>query len=739
MVFLFAAGSLSGAVSIPGLDQLKDNPSAQGRLLLNELQCAACHENPKGFAGLPARTAPDLSDVGGRLRADWVRSFIASPAKVAPGSVHPDILTGKHAGSAKVQTEAMTHYLMMLKRAKPITESRGSADKGRDLYGKLGCAACHGSPDSLDPGAKYSSTTAFASFLQDPMHNNPGSRMPSLHLSAEEALDIATFLIKDSRRNAGFIPDFEKVTQGKSYFKVLNCGACHTTVSGGRLIRPEGILGPPPGLAELAGREGKGCLKSKPTGSWPFFGLDPDQARMVADALKDIAKPAKTSAKERVATRMALLNCHACHSRDGVGGPSGDRDKYFQTTQAAMGPEGRLPPHLDHAGAKLNPSWLKEVIGKGTKVRPYMMTRMPGYGDHNTRGLAEDFAVADKDKVKPLPDPPNIKIREALKQGRLMVGSKGLACVSCHTFGGTPSLGVQGMDLAVMKKRLQPDWFRHYLVNPTAMRPGTRMPSFWPDGKSTKPEILGGDTAKQIQAIWKYLALGEKAAVPSGLARSGTMLVAGDEARIYRNFIQGAGPRAIGVGFPGEVNLAWDANNLRPAIIWQGDFIDASKHWVGRGSGFQGPAGINTLSLPSGLSLAILKDADAPWPDTGGRGPDTRFKGYLLDESRFPSFRYIFHGIEVTDYYEPFEAGDAFVLRRTLTLKGKPVKGLTYRAAVGENLQVVEPGGKFRIGDMTVTLTISRDPKFKLRQGREITVPLDLSDGMLTVTQVYDW
>jgi hypothetical protein len=217
------------------------------------------------------------------------------------------------------------------------------------------------------------------------------------------------------------------------------------------------------------------------------------------------------------------------------------------------------------------------------------------------------------------------------------------------------------------------------------------------------------------------------------------MLVPGDEARIYRNFIQGAGPRAIGVGYPGEVNLAWDANDLRPALIWQGDFMDASKHWVGRGSGFQGPAGFNTLNLPRGLSLAILEDEDAPWPSTGGRTPDTRFKGYQLDESRFPAFRYIFHGIEVTDYYEPFEAGDAFVLRRTMTLKGKAVKGLTYLAASGENLQVIEPGGKFRIGDLTVTLTVSKDPRFKLRQGREITVPLDLSDGTLTITQVYDW
>ena len=49
-----------------------------------------------------------------------------------------------------------------------------------------------------------------------------------------------------------------------------------------------------------------------------------------------------------------------------------------------------------------------------------------------------------------------------------------------------------------------------------------------------------------------------------------------DEARLYRNFIDGAGTRAIGVGYPGEVNLAWDANHLRPALFWHGPFMDAS-------------------------------------------------------------------------------------------------------------------------------------------------------------------
>ena len=36
-----------------------------------------------------------------------------------------------------------------------------------------------------------------------------------------------------------------------------------------------------------------------------------------------------------------------------------------------------------------------------------------------------------------------------------------------------------------MAKQLRPEWFRQYLLEPTALRPGTRMPGFWPDGKAT--------------------------------------------------------------------------------------------------------------------------------------------------------------------------------------------------------------------------------------------------------------
>ena len=91
-------------------------------------------------------------------------------------------------------------------------------------------------------------------------------------------------------------------------------------------------------------------------------------------------------------------------------------------------------------------------------------------------------------------------------------------------------------------------------------------------------------------------------------------MIAFDEAVIYRNFIEGAGARAIGVGFPEKLNLAFDADNMRLAMLWHGGFIDAARHWTARGAGFEKPLGDNVLHLPTGPPLARLSDPSAMWP-----------------------------------------------------------------------------------------------------------------------------
>src|SRR4029434_787499 len=167
--------------------------------------------------------------------------------------------------------------------------------------------------------------------------------------------------------------------------------------------------------------------------------------------------------------------------------------------------------------------------------------------------------------------------------------------------------------LALIGQRLKWDWFRHYLLDPQALRPGTRMPALWPNGVAVNRDILGGDSEKQIAAIWAYLARKNFTDLPAGLVKGKEELIADTEAVIYRNFIEGAGPRAVGVGYPEKANLAFDANEMRLALLWQGAFIDAAKHWTDRGAGHEGPLGDNIQQLPAGAPFAVLAAADASW------------------------------------------------------------------------------------------------------------------------------
>jgi len=92
---------------------------------------------------------------------------------------------------------------------------------------------------------------------------------------------------------------------------------------------------------------------------------------------------------------------------------------------------------------------------------------------------------------------------------------------------------------------------------------------------------------------------------------------------IYRNFITGtSSPRAIAVGFPGGLNLAYSADSLTPVLIWTGKFIDGSAKWLDRGTDENPPAGENVVTLIN--SRFLPKEA--------------RFKGYKLDPAGNPTF-----------------------------------------------------------------------------------------------------
>ena len=206
------------------------------------------------------------------------------------------------------------------------------------------------------------------------------------------------------------------------------------------------------------------------------------------------------------------------------------------------------------------------------------------------------------------------------------------------------------------------------------------------------------------------------------------------EATIYRNFIAGAGPRAIGVGYDEDVNLAFDANNLRLALIWQGDFMDGARHWKGRGQGYQPPAGDSVIKFPEGIAFATLKSEEEAWPKAEYRTKDLRFKGYRLDKRQHPTFNYEREGVTIEDTPTPFPGEELSQLKRTLKLSGKKTpNNLYFRVATGN---IAEKNGGFLIDE---ELQISVSGGEGLNIGGELRVPIKFKNGTAQLELTYAW
>ena len=525
------------------------------------------------------------------------------------------------------------------------------------------------------------------------------------------------------------------VEKGRTIFASVGCANCHALNLGAKV---ESTLKAPP-LAKLSPTAG--CLdpELKQFAKGPHYALDGAQRSALVAVIK-APTPAETTSAETIARTMTAFNCYACHERNKVGGVQEELNSFFVTSQPEAGDEVRLPPSLTGVGAKLQADYLRQVLDKGAHDRPYMLTRMPGFGNANVGNLVALLENADTALSSPKVtlDMPPAKIKA---EARSLVGEGALACIKCHTFAGKKAEGVQGMDLTVMTQRLRKAWFHNYLLDPNKYRPGTRMPAAWPFGQATLPKYLGGTAAQQIEGVWIYLSDGTKAALPPGMKKLSMALIPDKDAIIYRNFIEGGGPRAIAVGYPEKAHLAFDANNLRLAMIWQGAFIDASRHWSGRGEGFEPPAGDNVIHLPGGVAFARLDTLDQAWPKMSGREqPAYRFGGYRLGKDDRPTFFYTVHGVKIEDSPDAVAGNFSPSIRRTLTLTATDAPGnLYFRAAAGGKIVPLKDGW-FQIGDLKVHIESDAPPQIRASEGQaELIVPVRFKDGKAKILQEFQW
>lgn len=477
-----------------GEDLKKARAIQDGRDLFVEGRCVRCHDVGAG-SRMPelSMDAPAFSAIGARRGFQWMARWIADPQAQRPGTAMPKVF---HGPEATANAEAVAAYLSSLGGEAPAGKA-GDAEVGKALYEKLLCSSCHNPPDSTEVVAGKVSQKqvkakfkagALAAFLEKPAAHFAWIRMPDFHLNAEEAANLAAYLVAHADADEGKpAPDDAGLREkGRKLVETTGCLNCHA-LEGAKstlVARPLKDLAPD--------RWNSGCLADSPAADAkaPAYAFTAAQR----DALRAFAKTDRESLRRHTSAdflnrQSEALHCAECHGKH----------------------EGF--PAWELLGGKLKTEWAASFIGGANlpKPRPWLEARMPAFGAYAGH-LAAGLSTRHGQPVRSPGDTPSVAA-DAETGRKLISANGGFSCISCHSvadFGATAVFEAPGINLAYSFARLQPEFFRRWIRSPLSVDPTTKMPVYFDEqGKSPLSEHYDGDGPKTIQALWEYIKLGK--------------------------------------------------------------------------------------------------------------------------------------------------------------------------------------------------------------------------------------
>lgn len=490
--------------------------------LIASHNCTKCHAaddlGPQAMPELSHR-APDLTAIGDRSTEAWLVRWIAEPDKLKPSTTMPAMVDHTKPEGAQAAAD-LGAYLATLGAGKnEQAPDKALAKAGGAHFHNLGCIACHTKPDQNDPdfengriplnnvATKYKGGS-LVSFLQKPNTHWEANKMPNFRLTDEEAHSLASFLTEESTgRHTPDPSEFPPgdAIRGKELAALLNCANCHQGLPASINTAPK--------LSELKNWSHQGCLgPDEKRGKAPRVLLTSKEKKTLIAAKDSLTAQLKHDTVAAFASRQTeALRCNSCHVQDGKA--SLLTANHAETKSLVAHIEGHSEkleqsrPPLTHMGAMLHTSYLKKMI-LGTiepRPRPWLDMRMPAFPIY-AEGLAQGLAAQHG---LPSSDP---SFEEApvdqIEVGKSLAAMTGYACVTCHAIGDSPALAafeVQGINFALAHQRLRPGYFHQWMQNPTRMVPDTKMPKYTnDDGSGLRPDILGGDSKKQFEAIRAY-------------------------------------------------------------------------------------------------------------------------------------------------------------------------------------------------------------------------------------------
>ena len=209
-----------------GLDDVPEAAKLnEGRHLFTDRGCTNCHMGASGDKDMAwvGRIGPDLRRIGEKTNIDWARHWIENPWSFRPSTKMPRVfglenrkaltlnIPEGHLPRDPVEVEAIATYLFTTSKLREQTQpepKEGNVETGKKLFSAIGCLGCHSTHDAADKfefnqhgpdlsriGDKVSPGWLFT-WLKNPRHYWPETKMPNLRLSDQEAQDLTSYLLK---------------------------------------------------------------------------------------------------------------------------------------------------------------------------------------------------------------------------------------------------------------------------------------------------------------------------------------------------------------------------------------------------------------------------------------------------------------------------------------------------------------------------------------------------------------
>lgn len=504
------------------------NQLRKGRMLFAENHCAKCHTAASGFGAMPMpemmEMGPLLAGSGDRVNEEWLRRWIADPHALRPGTHMPALVDGK-TEEGRQKAADIAAYVSAQKLNTPESKAADAslASKGGEHFHTLGCVACHTRPDQAEPDRDHKRLPlnnvaskfkpgALTAFLKKPDAFHPFSSMPNFRLSDEEANALSAFLTTSSTgketKLEGTFPAGD-VTRGEAAVKALNCGSCHPGLP--MADKPMSSSGMDAIFAKdwSAG----GCVAAPDKrGKAPVLNLsDDDRAALVVFSKMGSAPLTRDTQAEFAHRQIGALRCIACHANNGqpalMDSVHTESRSLYQDTKKLDERVDQSRPQLTYMGEMLHAPYIESMIDGSVKQRPrpWLLMRMPSFtlkAKSLSEGMARMHGILPEAAPAVVTDPANVEI------GKQLTGAQGFGCTTCHGIGDakpTAAFEVEGVNLKLTPERLRAEYFYHWMDNPRAVTPSTKMPRYSEENKSQRSDVLEGDAHKQFEAIWQYL------------------------------------------------------------------------------------------------------------------------------------------------------------------------------------------------------------------------------------------